>query len=186
MSSDQSSIKLHNRSAFTIPFETRLQNAKDVYVLGITLSGILAHYFSYIITRANSGCKFHFLILDPNYIYATGENPKPWTGITRRQIFTQQSVRQLAMIKEQTSNVEVGFVPNPPPFSLLIIDPKQPYGEIQVELQSYDVSESDQPHFVIANSDHSDWYDFFITQFEYAVKRSRPITSKDTLRAKKL
>lgn len=179
ISRHSSGINLGDRSALTTPFEKRIQNAKNVYLLGITLSGILSHYFSYIVSRANSGCKFHFLILDPNYVYTTGETPRPWKGMTRRQLDTIQSVKQLAMLTEQSKNIQVGFVPSPPPFSLLLIDPKKPNGEIQVELHTYDVPESSQPHFILTSANDAYWYEFFMKQFEYGVKRSRPISIKD-------
>jgi hypothetical protein len=168
-------ITLEDRTSLTIPFEKRLQNAKDVRLLGINLVGTLSHYVGFIVAKANAGCKFRILILDPNYTYSTGENPKPWKGKTRRQMDTEHSVKQLEYIQSQTENVQIGFVPSPPPFSLLLIDPEQPFGEVQVEMYVYEVPESERPHFSLMKNNDPQWYDFYVKQFELATQKSRPM-----------
>lgn len=173
LSTTPGDVKLSNREALNIPFETRIANAKDVCILGMTLVGILSHYENYIEQRANDGCKFRIAICDPNYTYSTGENPKPWRGKSRTQHDTDHSVVILKRL-QKNKNVQAAFFPVPPHFSLLLIDASQPYGEIQVELLPYDIPESRRPHFILKKASNQEWYEFFMQQFDSAWQRSRP------------
>lgn len=172
ISSTPGDVKLSNREAYDVPFETRIANAKEVCILGMTLVGILSHYEKYIEQKANNGCKFKIAICDPRYTYSTGENPKPWKGTSRTQQDTEHSVVILKQL-QKNENVQVAFFPVPPHFSLLLIDASQPFGEVQVELLPYDIPESKRPHFVLRKAHNQEWYDFFKQQFEAAWQKSR-------------
>ena len=60
-------IKLEDRSEHKLPLEKRLSNAKTVAFVGSSLIGILAHYKGFIQSRAETGCKFRFLLVHPEF-----------------------------------------------------------------------------------------------------------------------
>ena len=172
ISSTTGDVKLRNREALEIPFETRIANARDVCIFGRNLVGLLSHYESHIEQRANEGCKFRIAICDPNYTFSTGENAKPWKGKSRAQHDTDHSVVILRQL-QKNENIQVAFFPVPPHFSLLLIDASQSHGEIQVEILPYEISESKRPHFVLSKANNEEWYDFFLQQFEITWQKSR-------------
>lgn len=166
-------IKLQDRRELSIPFETRLANAQNVFLMANTLVGIVAHFEGFILAKAKAGCKFRIILLDPNYSYMTGENPKPWKGKSNRKMNIEHAVRILEFLQKQTDNIEIRFLPVPGAFSLIAIDPERAYGEVQVELYAFDPSPSNRPHFVLTRSNNSKWYEFFAQQFEEAWQISR-------------
>ena len=171
--SAHSGIKLENRQGFRVPLETRLEQAQDVSLLGINLVGLLTHYEGFINARAKAGCKFRILITDPDVHSASGV-PESWQKGLRRKQDTEHSVRTLRPMIENTQNIQLKYTPFLPPFSLLIIDPDKPHGEVQVELYVYEAAASDRPHFVLTQSTDKQWYDFFREQFELAWQDARP------------
>jgi len=165
-------VSFCNREGFTVPFNTRLENADFVYMMGINLVGLLSHFHSSIISKAQSGCHFKILLLDPEF-YDWASMPTSWQGELEHVKYLEHSIHTIQDFLKKTDNIELRFLPFPPPYTMMIIDPDTPKSEIQVELYIYGRSQHDRPHFLLTPNKNAYWYKIFQKEFDLAWKQSR-------------
>ncbi len=124
---------------------------------------------SVIAEKAKTGCYFRFILLDPENPYVTKMRSK-WKSID-----VDRSTELLESIQKKTNSfVEFRYMDEIPHFGMLLIDSTKSYGEIQVELHTYDVPLNNSPHFVLTQVNDKQWYDFFQSQFELIWNRAKP------------
>lgn len=170
------SIRLRDRQEFEAPLKGFLGSAEQVDILGFSLSPVVTTYRGYLGERANQGCRFRFLLVDPNSPAVDAgmgsvEDALHPRSTARKRAEIQSSISRLEPLLEMT-NVELGFTSFALSFSLLIADPGAPYGKTQVELYGYGISPGDRPHFVLTPA-HEPWYSFFTQQFERLRENAR-------------
>lgn len=170
-----SSVDLNNRQGFSVPLEERIANAREVYLLGLNLVGLVSHFEGIISEKAGNGCKFRIITLDSDF-FATPKLPTSWYGSLRRKQDLEQSHRVWAHLLTKSTNIQVRMLPLPPPFSLLLIDPGKDHGEVQVEFYTYQPSASSRPHFILKKPQHTEWYDYFRNEFELAWQQAGDFT----------
>lgn len=166
-------ISLNDRRAFTAPFEVLLENIEHVDILGLSLVGVVTHYRSFLLTRARAGCKFRFILVDPNSYAVSSAVGFVEADEQYRKEEIQNSIRRLEPLLE-TGNAQLRFTSVAPCFSLVILDPDEPTGQVRVELYVYNVDVSDSPHFILTQDLDKKWYDFFRQQFNKLWKDARP------------
>jgi hypothetical protein len=167
----QAGIRLESRRESKVGFEERLEHAQYVDILGFSLVAVANSYGGFLHTRAVAGCKFRVLLSDP-----TTSAVSSVAGDQREIIRKQDIERSVAKLEPslETGNVKLGYIPIAPPFSLLIVDPAQPCGEVQVELFVYRRPSGERPHFILNQARDKRWYDFFVEQFEQLWNDARP------------
>jgi len=72
------------------------------------------------------------------------------------------------------NNIELRFIPLPPPYSMLIINSASGEGEVQVELYTFELETPKRPHFILTPEETSHWYTFFQNEFNLAWAGARP------------
>jgi hypothetical protein len=159
-------IKFEDRGGYTVPFEARVANAQHVDILGLSLAGILTHYGNFILKKTRAGCKFRVLLVDPDSHAVSSAVGFLQENVKHRQQEIRSLIRHLKPSIE-TGNAELKFTSVAPPYSILIIDPEESSGEVQVELYAYNAYASERPHFVLTQTIDKHWYDFFRGQFEH-------------------
>jgi len=152
--------------------------------------GIVTHYESFFRELAQKGCALKFLMVTPNF-FTDHKFPGSWTGgqgmkehllQTAKDLgsITQISARQLEYVSQDGQKTEIRFLSLPPPFSLLLIDPDKTYGEVQVELYTYNPNVSNRPHFILTQESNKHWYDFFVREFDLAWNEASPDEKQNT------
>jgi hypothetical protein len=167
-------VVFEDRLGFTVPFEKRFEDARQMDFLGLSLMGLASTYGSFLLKKAKSGCKLRFVVVDPGsqaVSTVVGFGLKEDAMFRKRDI--EHAVQRLQPILE-TGNAELRFAPVAPPFSLVVTNPGELGGKVTVELYGYKVALSDRPHFVLAQDSNRIWYDHFKDQFDRLWRDSRP------------
>ena len=167
-------LKLEDRKGFPVSLEERLANAKQVYLLGVNLHGIVSQYQGLFSMRAQDGCQFKFITTAPEF-YGLGV-PTSWYGSQKEKNpalnLTKDTIKKLIR-KVGQDEVELRYTPCPPPYTLLIIDPDKSGGEVQVEFYTYEGNPHKRPHFILKRDIDPRWYDFFREEFDLVWKQSQ-------------
>jgi hypothetical protein len=167
-------VVFEDRRGYTVPFEQRFEDARQMDFIGLSLMGLVSTYGSFLLEKAKSGCKLRFVVVDPDsqaVSTAVGFGFEEDAVYRKRDI--EHAVQRLQPIFE-TGNAELRFAPVAPPFSLVVTDPGELGGKVQVELYGYKVALSDRPHFVLSQDNDKIWYDHFKDQFGRFWRDSRP------------
>jgi hypothetical protein len=165
-SKSSSSVTLKDRSEYAQTFEKSLSQAKNVALSGSNLVGVLTHYKGFIQAKAETGCKFRFLLTHPEFYPDSGKQTKA------AKIETLNAFQILSDLSKN-ENIEYRVMTFQPQFSLLIVNPGISESAIQVEIYPYQSIASDRPHFLLYQKDNSKWYSFFYEQFETAWKNAQ-------------
>jgi hypothetical protein len=171
-SSDSLFIKLEDRSDIQVSFEKRLSNAKNVALTGSSLAGIINHYGDFIQKKAETGCKFRFLIVHPEF----------YRGLDSRDAKEKAEVLHSVKLLEKLSkneNIKFKVLTYHPPFSITMVDGNAPEGFIQIEMYPYHAIPSERPHFNLTPKTDSKWYSFFREQFEAAWQKAQEYHIED-------
>jgi hypothetical protein len=160
------------------PLETRLQSAKEISIIGGSLFRLASEYLGYFEEKAQNGCAFKFLLLEPEseaarlvaeyVVYELGDN-NTYNNQIKTSLFNLQRLKQ-----RYSDLIEIRTYKFVPPLSLLIVDPKKEHGSIQVELYTHAVPTRDRAEFTLQASHEPYWYNFFLRQFEQMWNRANP------------
>jgi len=172
----KSAITLTDRTGFDIPIQQRLEKAQSVYILGLNLVNFIIQNQDIIETKALGGCKFKIITLSPGF-FKYKELFPGWHGGLRRKEDLDHSLKNIKHILEKSNNIQLRYLPFPPPFSLLALNPDRPEGEVQVEFYTYEKDSNKRPHFILKYSENEKWFDFFRSEFEKAWETSEPMES---------
>jgi len=164
-----------NRSGFTKPFPQRIKKANYVGMLGINLNSLISPHVHSIEDRARNGCQFKFIMVEDEFYDRMGPIAyATWPGGTESQKDLGRSVDIVkSNISSKRNNVELKFISLAPPYSMLLIDPETDYGEIQIELYTYQRNTHERPHFILTKEENPHWFEFFWNEFRAAWERSR-------------
>lgn len=165
----QKSIQLQERKD-CIPLEEFLKDARKVDIVGINLVGFITHYQGLIEEKAKSGCEFRFIVTNPALMSTI-----PVSRQTKENL--EHAIKLLEHMKRKSNRIKMGFLPFIPTYSLLIRDPDNAQGIIQVEIYSQVEifgavpMEYQRPNFVIGRKE--EWFDYFRNEFSRAWKSSQ-------------
>jgi hypothetical protein len=167
-----STVEIVDRAGFSIPIQKRLENAQTVYIMGLNLVNFVTQYQTIIESKALAGCKFKILTLSTD-IFQHQELFPGWHGSLRRKDDLEYSLKTIEHLLNKSGNIQIRFLAFPPPFSLFIINPERPDGEIQVELYTYEDDPNKRPHFVLKNPPNEKWFNYFRAEFEQAWENAK-------------
>jgi 8-oxo-dGTP pyrophosphatase MutT (NUDIX family) len=174
-------VELANRHGFEKSFMERLEKAQSVYLMGINLDSIIADYHEFITAKAKSGCRFKFLMVDQHFFEMMGGIAfASWSAGLRSQRDLGHAINTLEDIFSKLegptheNNIELRFIPLPPPYTMLAINSSSGEGEIQIELYTFELETPKRPHFILTPDKNSHWYAFFQNEFNLAWAGARP------------
>jgi hypothetical protein len=172
-------IQIESRSEFSAPFDLRLQTAQEVWLLGKNLIGVTSSYHSFFGDKARGGCNLRFLITDPDF-YMNNDSPESWHGTgsktgRRNSEIALENFRRIMQTAGPSGvdKVQIGYLPFPPPYSLLITDPEESRCKVQLEFYTWERKPHKRPHFVLTRDIDEFWVNYFIEEFKIAWSSAR-------------
>ena len=145
-----------------VGFAERTLGASRVSIMGRTAVNLLSHYDRVFIERAQAGCEFRFLFIDPNskaseYVY--GGNRDVYLANMRVAASHMRSLRQ-----RMESRLQVRAMDHAPTMSLLIVEKSAGPTTLQVQLYFlHSRLGSDRPLFQVLSGDK--WHQCFLEEF---------------------
>ena len=152
------------------PLEERLQFSKNIQIVGASLFRLTTEYMGFFEEKALEGCKFQFLLLNPDCeltkltaTYVVYEIANVETYISN----VQTAIENLKKFKTKFSDyVEIKIIDYIPAYSMIITDSEKDIGTIRIEFYPFSVPTRERPHIVLQKSREPVWYKFFQKQFE--------------------
>lgn len=150
--------------------ELRLKYAKDIRISGASLFRLTTEYLGFLQEKAKEGCKFKFLLLDPNceaaklvathIVYEVNDNQTYINNINT-------TISNLTLLKKKyPDNIEIKIADFIPSFSIFITDPEKEDGTIRVEIYTQAVPTRERPQLALSNNREPHWFKFFLNQFD--------------------
>lgn len=152
------------------PLEERLKYTKDIKITGASLFRLTTEYMNLFEDKANEGCTFKFIILNPNceatklvadnIVYEINDIKTYINNINN-------TISSLKLLKEKyPDKIEIKKVNFLPAYSLVITDSEKDNGIIRLELYTQQVPTRNRPQLVVLKSREPKWYKFFSNQFD--------------------
>ena len=165
---------LKDRSQFP-PFANRVKDAREIYIMGISLQGMVGYHASIFLEKVREGAKIRFLVMDPTSqsveTTARGLYKANDPAVLRRDI--QSTIGRITEMRElDGSAVELRLTNYVPSCGIVLVDPDKDSGVIIVELYPYLVSAASRAHFELTPADGR-WYKYFRDQFESVWKNAK-------------
>jgi hypothetical protein len=152
------------------PLEERLKYTKDVKISGASLFRLTTEYMNLFEDKANEGCMFKFLLLNPdceatklvatNIVYEINDITMYISNINN----TINNLKQLQ--KKYPKNIEIKTVDFLPAYSLIITDSQKESGVVRLELYTQLIPTRNRPQMVLNKNREPKWCDFFVNQFD--------------------
>lgn len=156
--SPKSSIALNRRKDMT-HFDTLIEDASRVDIVGLSLQGLISNHRESFRQRAEAGCKFRILFTHPDIIdSAPGARPN---ADRARDI-----AKSVELLKElnQKKNIIIGYTHVVPPAGIISVDQQKKNGLIRIEYHAYNEDSGSRPHYVVPKE--NEWYQYFVNQFD--------------------
>ncbi len=153
--------------------EERLEGASTIWLSGRTLSSMIGFYRDLFKKKIlHEGCSIKILLVDPN-----GDVPKAErlqhhnevsleTSETRAQTMSFRFETLKREIGSKSDKLEVRVLDYSPRFGLMITNPHNDDGIVQVQLLTHWRSSGSRPIFRISKGDDQFWFGEFVKQFE--------------------
>jgi hypothetical protein len=162
----QSGEQLRSRSQL-VPARELAQTASEIAFVGVSGISVLVNDLGFLEQKIKTGCKLRFILLDPNSPSVQTWNLLASVTTTERDICTAlEYLKGLMQIKNARGKCEVRLSKVYPPYALLISDPNENTGVMNVEFYTYKTTFSDRPHVQLSRQQNQHWFDFFRGQFE--------------------
>ncbi len=147
--------------------ENELAKAKNIGLMGVTLSRTLRDYLPVLENQLRVGAKVRIIIMDPDST-APDQAVLRSKGVRNREFFVDSlrpSLERVGALANYSQSIELGLLPYKPAFGLVLIDPDEPYGRIIVEMYPHH-SDAFTPTFELQANDATHWYKHFREQFD--------------------
>lgn len=152
-------------------FEAYCSSAKEVFISGGSLAGLVPRYRPLFEQMAKKGCKLRFVLLNP----ASPSLPAiaRWAGAPPERFKSEIQV-SLAHLQELIAtygrNVEVRLNNAIPALTVMGFNPEGLDGRIRVDLNLYQCPPARRLYFELTrtpnNAEEEGWYQGFLAQFE--------------------
>lgn len=152
------------------PLESRLKYTKDVKITGASLFRLTTEYMNLFEDKANDGCNFKFILLNPNCISTELVAKNIVYEINDVKTYTSNinnTINSLQQLKNKyPDKIEIKTVEFLPAYSLLITDSEKESGIVRLELYTQQVPTRNRPQLVLMKNREPKWYNFFVNQFD--------------------
>ncbi|WP_199550880.1 hypothetical protein [Streptomyces sp. N35] len=165
----------------------QLRQARDIAIVGVTLSRTLRNTVSELQRRAGAGARIRIALIDPTSS-APAEATRRSTLTERPEVFDNRLRPSLDLLREladdrtradaSSGRVDVRFVPFVPAFGLVMIDTRQPGGLIHVDIYSHSSATGDAVFTLLPGRD-GPWFEHFEAEFERIWAVARPAGPSD-------
>lgn len=169
------------------PLEKVLAGARELDVMGISLTGLATTYQGLLARLRDNGCRIRLITTDPENQALSCLVAAPLHGILKAELHAEQVHHVLAMLEclsgrsASGGSLEVALLEIQPPFGLFIIDGGESDGRVRLELYPADTPIQERPVIELTRDD-GDWYTAFTSQFDllwHDRRFSRPWHTKE-------
>lgn len=145
-----------------------IKTSHRIFFWGLTLTITIPFLKDEIERGLKSGLEVRFLLLKPssNAVEMAAFRTKS-ASIDRINLTLQMNLMHLADLMKYSQNgkLEVRVVDYLPPWYMVALDPHLPTGHMFIRLNSFR-NDAARPSFQLSATNDSDWFHFFIQQFE--------------------
>ena len=153
---------------FPADWQERMENADELWVVGVNLSRTVVSYFSLFEQKLKRGNTLKFLLVDPNgeALRISGMR-RPESGYTQQNLALLQSTLQsLCELKRIAGrNIEIRIIDYPMSFGVFAVDPNTPKGAIYLSYYPFKNPGGAVPKLVL-QPQNGKWYDQFKDEME--------------------
>ncbi|HEY0155626.1 MAG TPA: hypothetical protein VGB92_26800 [Longimicrobium sp.] len=154
----------------------QIASASRVYICGLTLARTTRQLMDVLSRRLQAGATIRLSMLDLNRPGLMEVMAARSMGATTADYWAVRLGTVLDVIKAirvtSVGSLEIGFIPFPISFGLILVDPEEPHGRVYVELYHHRTAESNATFSLSAVKDPH-WYRFFCRQWDEAWRVSR-------------
>lgn len=167
-------------------YNSELQTAKNIYIVGATLSRTVRDYLGIFEQRLKEGANIRFVIIDPKSDAVKQAALRSY-GVNSDEFYpnrikpTLDLLELLESLPDLKGKLELSLLPYMPSFGMTLIDPDEVSGKIYIEIYQHKSVEQN-PTFVLNANRDEHWYKFFRHQFEVLWKSARPVITPDGTR----
>jgi hypothetical protein len=152
-------------------------SATTIYLLGYSLSRTIRKYEKVLKQRLAARANIRIIILDPTddklLQIVVRESPpatiEDWRGTLQ---FMEKFINEIAQTPNNNGSIEIGYLPFPPAYGLIMINPNESQGFCLVDIYHHK-SQVANATFRLNSSDDEDWHNFFRQQYETLWKSCR-------------
>jgi len=147
-----------------------LKSANAIFLLGYSLSRTIRDYHHLLEQQLAAGAEIRVVVIDPEAetllqavaLESIASTPETW----RRHIeITVTAVRALAQHPHNSGSIKIGYLPYPPSFGMVMIDPNENHGFCYVDIYHHK-STAPNATFKLEAPNDPTWYAFFREQYE--------------------
>ena len=150
-------------------FEPFVEDAKEIFLCGLTLGGLVSRYGSTIerLVR-NQGCRLRVILPQEDVIrssaYRISLDYKTPTSLQEEYLRSLDWLDQLAA-HSMGNQVQIRITETLPTISLLIANPGSPKARLRVSLHVFGGALNKRPYFEFSRHKHPKWYEFFAQKY---------------------
>jgi hypothetical protein len=172
---------LRERAQFP-DFQKRVADAREIWLLGTSLEQIVTTFFEVFLRKVKDGCKFRFLLMDPESTAVPVKSRGLFSAETpdrlKQDILNAcRKISDLQAEQKTRNQVQLRQTSFVPGYAMILVDPTLGRGQVIVELYPYLVTADSRPHFELRTSD-AKWYPYFCDQFSSIWNSSATPASK--------
>jgi hypothetical protein len=157
---------LKNRDEFP-PFVDRIKNAREIWLLSISINALVEYNFGAFIEKAREGVSIRFLLMNPDVKLVEVRSRGLYSSTpTSLKNDIARSIERITKITQETgAKVECKLTDFVSSHGMVLVDPHKNDGSMIVEIYPYNVTARDRAHFELTRKD-ARWYGFFLSQYE--------------------
>ena len=169
-----------------VPLPIRAKDAKDILMIGRTLSGVVHDNLAFLQRRLQNEATIRLAVIDKDW--ENGTIPKAMHDtlettdqglLTELGTFFQDIIRMKAAEKWK-GQLEVRLITHAPTFSIVVTDGDLSSGQIVVGLLPYKTSPSERPHLFVRPENIS-WFPYFHDMAGRIWREAKPYVERFTL-----
>jgi hypothetical protein len=146
-------------------FPETAQDAKDIFIIACSASGILTEHTQFFIDRVKQGARIRLAVVNPDENAVVEIVGRSDIMPVQTQIADMRTaagvIEHIGTHIPNTHLFEVRVFDYVPTLSFVMIDGDLPTGRISAELYLYQIDPWRRPHFLVTAKDHPDWYSYF-------------------------
>jgi hypothetical protein len=152
------------------PLEERLDGAKHISILGVSLYRLAYEYKSLFEKLTKEGCKFRFLLTDPESDAAAQLSSTVVYESIDADAYRGQMNNSLTsltqLVESYPDNCELKLYSFAPPFSIMIIEKSSGISVVQVEIYAFRIPARNRLMMILDKVREPGLYSFFSLQFD--------------------
>lgn len=154
---------------FTDEFETDLHTCDEIWIFGVTLSGLVQNNYSLFERKLKQNHKFRIMLVNPECQPALEMSEARIYGrpdIQRTANDIRNTLRDLHDLKQMTGGaIEIRTLDHPMGHRTVAVNPSSPKGKIYVTNYPFKVPGGASPKFMLRAKDKK-WFDFYRSEAE--------------------